>query len=441
MIFIFCVNNQNVVYSKDKNIKVNEIEFDWQEAVVIAVGDSYKMRARAGEIKGTLFYIANVKVKYESSNPQIATITQSGLLKAKKAGKCNIKASYGKLSCICQILVLTDDELVLTIASDNLSKNKFAIAVRTGNYQSLSQADKTRAKKYRSILSKIITDDMTDYEKVISIYIWILKNMEYEENPEDTESTPLYEIEARALNYGKADRVSYPFIFYNMLQSVGITSIFVLPHVHGAPPISVSAYIDGDWYISDIAKDDRYNLLISMNLEGIENVAPYFLQNNKEFIKYGSLVYVSSDERSYYYGENELDNFANLFDEKFKKIIDSEGNKRYPLVKRVSIDFPFHDGTKCRNLFVTFVTDIYNDVIDSDSLKEFNLLLNKLYEFESNEDFEAFDSTLQECYVKQNELFEECNQNIKKSILPYDYIYWNIMKQHLDLLFDYGMYK
>lgn len=422
LIVTLLLYGQNYAFAARKEIKkINAIEFDYLQGVVIVENDSYRLNASAGELSGTLFRIANVKISYKSSDTKVATISSTGLLKAKKAGKCYITASYGKLSCKCQVLVTTQDGLTLKIYEKELNKNEFAKAIRTGNYEGLSQLDVIRAKKYKSIISEIITKDMSDYEKVVAIYIWIVNNMTYEEYSAATGNTTYTECEIRAFKSGKADSNAYGFIAYNLLQAVGIPS-----KLTPWPNNNVFCYIDGHWYISNIAKDDKNDSIIDLSYTGIIKLSPDFLQ--KEF-----------DSNKDYIGENESFTITNLFDDQFDKIIDDGGYKVPPLIARVSDASLIVDGTKCRDKFEKYVNDIYNEVNESDIIKEFTDLVNAVDEAAANEEFDKYDETIDKCHKMQNDLFLLCDKSISND--PHNYIYWFIMKKRLDVLFDVGIYR
>lgn len=65
----------------------------------IRVGKKYKLRAKAWPSR------VQLNVKWRSTNKKIATVSKSGVVKAKRKGKVKIYAYYGTLKKVCKITV------------------------------------------------------------------------------------------------------------------------------------------------------------------------------------------------------------------------------------------------------------------------------------------------------------------------------------------------
>ena len=63
----------------------------------IVIGSTYKLK------------VQNTKksVTWKSSNPKVATVSKTGLVTAKKAGKVKITAKVGKKKLTCKVTVIT----------------------------------------------------------------------------------------------------------------------------------------------------------------------------------------------------------------------------------------------------------------------------------------------------------------------------------------------
>ena len=55
-------------------------------------------------LKAELLY-ADGKIKWSSSNPQIATVSSKGTIKAKRIGECTITARYKKVNYTAKVIV------------------------------------------------------------------------------------------------------------------------------------------------------------------------------------------------------------------------------------------------------------------------------------------------------------------------------------------------
>lgn len=83
----------------------------------IVIGSTYKLKVR------------NTKknITWSSSNPKVATVSKSGLVTAKKAGKTTITAKVGKKKLKCKVTVITmqDSYVNKTIRQINKERRKY----------------------------------------------------------------------------------------------------------------------------------------------------------------------------------------------------------------------------------------------------------------------------------------------------------------------------
>ena len=69
-----------------------------KKSITLPVAKTFKLK-----VKGT-----KKKVKWKSSNKNVATVNKKGLVKAKKAGKATIRAQVGKKTYKCKVTVKDD---------------------------------------------------------------------------------------------------------------------------------------------------------------------------------------------------------------------------------------------------------------------------------------------------------------------------------------------
>lgn len=111
----------------------------------------------------------------------------------------------------------------------------------------------------QKIIESIITDDMTEVQKVRAIHDWLVLNLEY-----DTELTRFYQYEA--LRDRKTVCQGYALLAYDLLERAGIRAYVVTGDVHperalGTPEDQRGhawnmVRVDGVWYHLDVTWDD-----------------------------------------------------------------------------------------------------------------------------------------------------------------------------------------
>lgn len=76
-----------------------DMELNFEE-IIIGVNQAIKLKAQILPINASF-----QKVFWKSSNPQIASISEEGLIKGISPGETDIMASCGNLSAICKVTV------------------------------------------------------------------------------------------------------------------------------------------------------------------------------------------------------------------------------------------------------------------------------------------------------------------------------------------------
>ena len=128
----------------------------------------------------------------------------------------------------------------------------------------LQYAPQTEETKYvdteeQKIIESIITDDMTELQKVRAIHDWLVLNLEY-----DTELTRFYQYEA--LRDRKTVCQGYALLAYDLLERAGVRAYVVTGDVHPEQAVGTPeeqrghawnmVRVDGMWYHLDVTWDD-----------------------------------------------------------------------------------------------------------------------------------------------------------------------------------------
>ncbi|MGN1134326.1 MAG: transglutaminase domain-containing protein [Oscillospiraceae bacterium] len=132
-------------------------------------------------------------------------------------------------------------------------------AVRAKDSSSLSDSDRKIYNKTVQILSKIITDDMTIYDKELAIHDYMVKNISYDsgdmgiDESMDKNSVNPY----GALINGKAICSGYTSAFKMFMDIFGVENIVVFGKSdEGAEHAWNMIKLDGEWYHVDVTWDD-----------------------------------------------------------------------------------------------------------------------------------------------------------------------------------------
>ena len=97
LIFILVCGGMVSSVSAEKKLKLNHSKYS------LEVGKSMTLKIKSGNK-------ASRKVKWKSSNKKIATVSQKGIVKGKKAGNAKITATVNKKTAACKVTVHTTQE-------------------------------------------------------------------------------------------------------------------------------------------------------------------------------------------------------------------------------------------------------------------------------------------------------------------------------------------
>lgn len=160
-------------------------------------------------------------------------------------------------------------------------------AIKSGNFSGLSSDDEIKAaKKAKSVLDKIITDDMDDFEKVKAVHDWIIDNTSYAYDELNNDNiSNVYHNCIGVFVYGKAVCDGYASAFRAMLNALDID----VKYINGLSMLSTGDYenhqwnivkIDGEWYQIDCTYDDPVSFIDGVRYEVLNY--KYFLLNDTE---------------------------------------------------------------------------------------------------------------------------------------------------------------
>lgn len=305
--------------------------------ITMTVGQSKKLK-----VKGISKKRAK-RIKWKSSKKKVVTVTKTGKLKARKAGKATITAKVGKKKLKCKVVVKrkrkkarkkkmwlsktsvtlqagSGVDLVLHNAKNvvkwSSSNNKVAWADRAtsssknlGTIQAVSKgtavitakvdgktfkchvkviaddyhaSEATEAKIKQAL--KIINNSMSTQEKILKLTIWTcdhLKRVYGEYWSYEPEST------VNCILKGKATRYGYNDFLDELLSSAGIKTMYV-NESYGGARLKVS--IDGKWYNLDVYRMDPSTQDSSGHGLWLYSM-PFFLFSDAEAYKYHSQYY------------------------------------------------------------------------------------------------------------------------------------------------------
>ena len=156
----------------------------------------------------------------------------------------------------------------VVIATDYTIKSTENIsdAYKSGNTDGLSDRDKETLDIAKSVLDKIITEDMTDYEKELAVYDWMTNELRFESGsllviPEtNADSDNPYGV----LKYHKAVCVGYATTFRLFMQMMDIECMVV--HNSDCFHSWDIVKLDGEWYHTDIYSDSSTGDYAHFNL-------------------------------------------------------------------------------------------------------------------------------------------------------------------------------
>lgn len=176
--------------------KENYDSIDLKQKLLIArVGDKYELDCsgvyNAIVLGSPIQWYEDISnVTWKSNDTKVATVSKKGVITAVKSGKCTITASWGKLKSQCKVRVYTEKELYDHVLDADIAHENLFMAMTTAyykNYDLLYDSEGFKevaakkveaAKKAKKIIDSIITEDMSDYQKMLTVAEWIYDNIE-----------------------------------------------------------------------------------------------------------------------------------------------------------------------------------------------------------------------------------------------------------------------
>ncbi len=306
-----------------------------QKLVVAKAGDKVKLSPMGyyyvklfGD-EETPFYDDISNVKWKSSDTKVAAVNSKGVLTAKAPGKCVITATWEKKKAQCKVLIYTEKELydhvldadiahedVFIALTTNYYKN-YDLLYDTGMFEDVAEKKVEAAKKAKKIIAAVVTENMSDYEKMMAIAEWIIENIQVIDNYKskftkaNLRSSDKNYYYLDPLLYGKSNERGIGLLFELLLNLCGIRSELV----HGAGSFNTdqgeeiyltysnAVELDGAYYYFNIiqlaenmkrfreeGKKDLsfYDLIVSENRAVKEFVHITTSMEKEDWIKYGT---------------------------------------------------------------------------------------------------------------------------------------------------------
>ena len=317
--------------SAKSNIAGIELE---QKIVIAKAGDKIKLSPmgyyyiKMGK-ENIPVYVDISNIKWKSSDTKVAAINSKGVITAKAPGKCVITATWEKKKVQCKVLIYTEKELYDRVLDADIAHEDVFIALTTNYYKNydllydtemfkeVAEKKVEAANKAKKIIAATVTEDMTDYEKMMAIAEWIVDNIQVINNYKSpftkanlqTYNKNYYYLDP--LLYGKSHKQGIGLLFELLLNLCGIRSELV----HGAGSFNTdqgeeiylsfsnAVELDGAYYYFNIMKlaEDRkrfreeeekdisfYELIVSENRAVNEFVHITTSMEKKDWIKYGT---------------------------------------------------------------------------------------------------------------------------------------------------------
>ncbi len=111
-----------------------------------------------GDQVTNIAYHSSGKVKWSSSNKRVATVNSKGVIKAKKAGTCWIKAKIGKKTLKCKVKVVRQEpNFYANLVDYNTRNNYFTVKFKNVSNKTLTITSGTKVEEddYKSFDRKI----------------------------------------------------------------------------------------------------------------------------------------------------------------------------------------------------------------------------------------------------------------------------------------------
>ena len=132
----------------------------------------------------------------------------------------------------------------------------------TPTYFTDQEQESRVSEKARSIIDHIITDEMSDYDRILSIYTYMCENVTYDYERRDDDSTEIEHSAYAALCEGKAVCQGYAAAVYRLMLMAGIDCRVIVGAVDGTGHAWNIVKLDGKYYYMD-STFDAGNISIS----------------------------------------------------------------------------------------------------------------------------------------------------------------------------------
>lgn len=130
--------------------------------------------------------------------------------------------------------------------------------VNSGDFSKLSEKDKALAEKFSDICKELFDDSMSEYEKELAAYDYLVTHCEYDTDELDelVQTDPDSRTPYGALINGKAVCMGYTTAFQLFMDYLNIESIIVNAEANGEEHAWNMVKLGGDWYHVDVTWGD-----------------------------------------------------------------------------------------------------------------------------------------------------------------------------------------
>lgn len=180
-----------------------------------------------------------------------ASITLSAVMFSKVSGlKTSVDSTLAKDEDVAQ-----EDNVVIADEYTIKSTKNISDAYKEGKEDSLSKEDKDTLDMAKKVLDEIITDGMSDYEKELAVYNWMVKNIKNDSGmmsviptSGQNAATPNGVLKSKT-----AVCVGYATTFRLFMQMMDIECkvVHTTDRIHSWDEVK----LDGEWYHTDIYSD------------------------------------------------------------------------------------------------------------------------------------------------------------------------------------------
>lgn len=180
-----------------------------------------------------------------------ASITLSAVMFSKVSGlKTSVDSTLAKDEDVAQ-----EDNVVIADEYTIKSTKNISDAYKEGKEDSLSKEDKDTLDMAKKVLDEIITDGMSDYEKELAVYNWMVKNIKNDSRmmsviptSGQNAATPNGVLKSKT-----AVCVGYATTFRLFMQMMDIECkvVHTTDRIHSWDEVK----LDGEWYHTDIYSD------------------------------------------------------------------------------------------------------------------------------------------------------------------------------------------